>query len=69
MARLEPSAPVHAFPRPDGTSVTLDLSVRDGFCDFAMEMRYGDGGRREVSVYHPGEPKLFLEILQRFLGD
>ena len=55
MARLEPNAPVYAFPQSDGTSVTLDLSIRHGFSDFAMEMRYGDGERREVSVYHTGD--------------
>lgn len=67
MERLEPDAPVYAIVQPDGSSVTLDLSTPDAFCDFAMEMRFDDGKQRSVSVYHTGEPSLFIEILRSWV--
>lgn len=64
MERLEPGAPVYAFAQPDGSSVVLDLSVPDALGDFAMTMRLPDGRDRHGSVYHSGEPRLFVALLR-----
>jgi len=64
MQRLDPDAPVYAFAQPDGTSITLDLSTPDALGDFAMEIRLPDDRRQHGSVYHSGEPGLFIAVLR-----
>lgn len=63
MQRLDPDAPVYALVQPDGSSITLDVSVPNALGDFSMALRLPDGRQQHASVYHTGEPRLFIAIL------
>lgn len=64
MQRLDPDAPVYALAQPDGSSITLDLSVPNALGDLSMALRLPDGRQHHASVYHTGEPGLFIAILR-----